>query len=439
MIQMNSFSISIFIPSGNPLNILLIFFCVISFHAVLAQKPPMKSDTASVTLRGGTFHIGNGEIIHDGHLLFKNGKITYIGTEEQSADRIIDVSDQHVYPGLIAINTNLGLTEVDAVRATRDFQEVGQYNPHLRALIAYNTDSEIIPTIRSNGILLAEIAPRGGIISGQSTVVQLDAWNWEDAVICDTAAFHLNWPALYRYNRAEQRTEINKDYASQVRKIDEYFSEASAYGKMEHPYPVNLKLKALSSLLKKETPVFVHVNDEKAIRDVVQFGKKKGLPIVLTGASDAWKIADELAEKKIPVILGPTQSLPRNVDTDIDQPFKTPKILQEAGVLWCFSHSGSWDQRNLPFQGGQAVAFGLDQEAALTGMTLSTAKILNIDQAYGTLEKGKSATLVISDGNILDPPTSIILQAFIDGREIDLDNKQKKLYRKYGEKYNILR
>lgn len=436
---MNSLYTIFFIPARGSFIGYLFAFCWFFSLPVFAQKPPAPADTGSVTLRGGTFHLGNGEVIFDGHLLFQNGQILYIGKEEQTADRIIDVAGQHIYPGLIAINTNLGLTEVDAVRATRDFYEVGQYNPHLRSLIAFNTDSRILPTIRSNGILLAEIAPRGGIISGQSSVVDLDAWNWEDAAVLDTAAIHLNWPSLYRYNRTEQRTELNKDYAAEVRKIEEYFTEAIAYGKRKDPAPVNLRLKALAALLKKEIPVFVHVNDEKAMQDAIRLGEKGGFPVVLTGASDAWKMADELAKKKIPVILGSTQSLPRSTDSDIDQPFKTPRILEEAGVLWCFSHTGSWDQRNLPFQGGQAVAFGLDQEAALRGMTLSTARILRIDDQYGTLEQGKSATLVISDGNILDPPTSIILQAFIDGREIDLDNKQKKLYRKYGEKYNILR
>lgn len=419
--------------------ILMTLASMIISEQINAQKPPASQDTLSVTLRGGTIHTGDGKVIHNGHILFQNGVIQYIGTQPQDADRIVDVTDQNIYPGLIIVNSNLGLTEVDAVRATRDFMEVGEYNPHVRSLIAYNTDSRIIPTLRSNGILLAQITPRGGVISGQSAVVQLDAWNWEDAAIKDTAALHLNWPPVYRYNRAQQRSETNKDYISEVLQIEKHFKEAMAYGQKKNPVPENLRLKALASMLETQTPVFVNVHDEKAILDVIRFSEKLNLPVVLMGARDAWKVADLLADKNIPVVLGPTQSLPSGVDADIDQPFKTPRILEEAGVLWCFSHTGSWDQRNLPFQGGQAVAFGLDPEAALSGMTLNTAKILKIDEKYGSLEEGKSATLVISDGDIMDPPTSIILQAFIDGREVDLDDKQKKLYRRFAEKYNILR
>jgi len=419
--------------------IFLILISMIISGQATAQKPPVGQDTLSVTLRGGTIHVGDGRVIENGHILFKNGIIKYVGTEQQTADRIVDASVQNIYPGLIVVNSNLGLTEVDAVRATRDFMEVGEYNSHVRSLIAYNTDSRIIPTLRSNGILLAQITPRGGVISGQSAVVQLDAWNWEDAAVKDTAALHLNWPSVYRYNRAQHRSEPNKDYSSEVLQIEKHLKEAIAYGEKSNPVPENLRFNALASMIKNQTPIFVHVNDEKAILDVIRFSEKHKLPIVLMGARDAWKVADLLAEKNIPVVLNPTQSLPSNTDADIDQPFKTPRILEEAGVLWCFSHTGSWDQRNLPFQGGQAIAFGLKEEAALSGMTLNTAKILKIDQNYGSLEEGKSATLVISDGNIMDPPTSIILQAFIDGREIDLDDKQKKLYRRFAEKYNILR
>lgn len=432
----------ILLTVGKTLRILfisLISLLIMPVQSLFAQDPPTSSQQESITLKGGTIHIGNGEVIQEGHLLFDNGKITYVGTQPQEADRIIDVSGHHIYPGLIAPNTDIGLVEIDAVRATRDFQEVGQYNPHVRALIAYNTDSRIIPTLRSNGILLTEIAPHGGIISGQSSVVQLDAWNWEDARVKDTAGIHLNWPRINSYDSKNQRLKASDDYEENVRSIENYFQSAIAYGKRKSHETNNLRFKALSELLQNNQPVFVHANEQKAMLDAIDWSKRLNLRIVLVGGIESWKIAETLAEKKIPVILASTQRLPARPESDIDQPFRTPALLEMAGVQWCFSHDGSWDQRNLPFQAGQAVGFGLNQEKAITALTLSTARILGIDDRYGSLESGKSATIVISDGNILDPMSSIILQAFIDGRDVDLDNKQKKLYRKFAEKYGVLK
>lgn len=419
------------------LSLTLIFLAIIP--TTYGQKSPQQTQEESIVLKGGTLHIGNGEVIKNGNILFEEGKIQYIGTQTQDADRIIDVSGQHIYPGIIAPNTDIGLVEIEAVRATRDFREVGEYNPHLRALIAYNTDSRIIPTIRSNGILLAEITPRGGIISGQSSVVQLDAWNWEDAKIQDTTGVHLNWPSIYSYDSKSRRLKASEDYEKDVQQIEEYFELAMAYGKINQPEKTNLRFKALNGMLRDNQPVFVHADSKKALLDAIDWSTRLNVRMVLVGAEEAWKIASILKEKEIPVIIASTQRLPRNSDTKIEQPYRNPMLLEEAGVTWCFSHNGSWDQRNLPFQAGQAVGMGLDEEKAIQALTLSTANILGIDHQYGSLETGKSATLVISDGNILDPKSSIILQAFIDGREVDLDNKQKQLYRKFGEKHGVMK
>ena len=416
-----------------PLILSFILICTIG----VTQNPPAMEPDGSVTLKGGTIHIGDGTVIENGHLTFDKGKITYIGLEDQEADRIIDASGHHLYPGLIAPNTEIGLVEISAVRSTRDFQEVGQYNPHVRALIAYNTDSRIIPTVRSNGVLLAGISPRGGIISGQSSVVQLDAWNWEDAKIRDTSGIHLNWPRVYSYDSRERRLSKDDDYEKNVRSIEEYFRSAMAYGLRNKPEKSNLRLKALSQALENDMPVFVHADHRKAMLDAIDWSQRLGIRIVLTGAEESWKIAELLAQNNIPVIVTSTQRLPGSSDAGITSPYEAPAILEEAGVLWCISHEGSWEQRNLPFQAGQAVGFGLDPEKAIQAMTLSTARILGIADQYGSLEVDKSATIVISDGDILDPRSSIILQAFIDGREIDLDNHQKALYRKFAEKYGI--
>lgn len=433
-ILMGSYS-SVFLRFGS--SFYLIGLLLTGWSILHGQNAPAPPQEESVTLRGGTIHTGNGEVIKNAHLKFENGKITYLGTARQEADRIIDVNDYHIYPGLIAPHTDLGLVEISAVRATRDFQEVGEYNPHVRAIIAYNTDSRILPTVRSNGILLAGISPQGQIITGQSSVVQLDAWNWEDALVKDTSGIHLNWPRVYTYDSKSRRLSKDKEYEKNVKNIERFFESAIAYGHRIDHGKTNLRFEALSGALKNQVPVFIRADHRKAMLDAVDWSKRLGIPIVLVGAEDSWMIAETLAKENIPVILSSTQRLPRTSDAGITSPFEAPAILEKAGVLWAISHEGSWEQRNLPFQAGQAVGFGLEEEKAIQAMTLNPARILGIDDRYGTLETGKSATLVISDGNILDPKSSIILQAFIDGREIDLNNHQKELNRKFAEKYGI--
>ena len=417
--------------------IYLIGIFLVSVPFAKGQDAPAPDQVQSVTVRGGTIHIGNGNVIQNAHLRFENGRITYIGTDQQDADRIIDANGYHIYPGLIAPHTDLGLVEISAVRATRDFREVGEYNPHVRAIIAYNTDSRIIPTVRSNGVLLAGISPHGQIITGQSSVVQLDAWNWEDALVKDTSGIHLNWPRVFAYDSETRRLSKDKEYEQKVRDIERYFESALAYGGRANPEKSNLRFEALTSALENDVPIFIHADHRKAMLDAIDWSERLGIRIVFVGAEDSWKIAQTLAENEIAVILASTQRLPRSSDAGITSPYEAPAILEDAGVLWAISHNGSWEQRNLPFQAGQAVGFGLDREAAIQAMTLSPARILGIDDRYGSLETGKSATLVISDGDILDPRSSIILQAFIDGREVDLDNHQKALYRKFSEKYGI--
>lgn len=430
-----TYNILRFLPPGMICSLYFLAGICLLPKLVIGQSAPAPGQQESITLRGATIHVGNGNVLQNAHLSFSDGRITYIGPEAQEADRIIDASGHHIYPGLIAPHTDLGLVEISAVRATRDSREVGKYNPHVRSIIAYNTDSRILPTVRSNGVLLAGIAPQGEVIAGQSAVVQLDAWNWEDALVKDTSGIHINWPRVYTYDHSTRKLNRDEDYVKNVLEIEQYFEAAIAYGQAERVAKTNLRLETLVSAMERDVPFFVHASERKAMLDAIDWSKRLGIRIVLVGAEDSWKIADILAEQEIPVLLASTQRLPRSSDAGIASPYEAPAILEKAGVLWAISHSGSWEQRNLPFQAGQAVGFGLDEEKAIQSMTLSTARILGIDDRYGSLETGKSATLVVSDGNILDPRTSIILHAFIDGREVDLDNHQKALYRKFSEKY----
>lgn len=411
-----------------------------------AQNTPAPKQSESILIIGATAHLGTGEAIENSAIGFENGKITFVGTADK-ADKtafatIINATGKDVYPGFIAPNNQLGLVEIEAVRATRDDREVGFFNPNIRSIIAYNTDSKVTPTIRSNGVLLSQITPQGGRISGQSSVVQLDAWNWEDATVNTDEGIWMSWPRYYTWTGwwAEPgEIKMNDDYNEQVQAIKDYFKEAKAYANAQPSDEKNLKFEAMKGLFldgEKSKTLYVRVDFSKAMMEVVNFAKAEDIEVVLVGANDAWMITDFLKENDISLIISQTHRLPSREDEDVDMPFKTPKILSDAGINFALSINDMWQQRNLPFQAGHAVGYGLDYEKAVQAVTLNPAEIMGIEDTYGSLETGKSATLFISKGDVLDMRTCEVEQAFIDGREIDLNNKHKALYEKFKAKYN---
>ncbi len=410
-----------------------------------AQSPtPAAAQSESILILNATAHLGNGQVINGACIGFENGKLTLVG-EEISAKydrsrykKVIDAKGKHVYPGLIAPNTPLGLVEVQSVRATVDLTEVGDFNPSIRSVVAYNTDSHILPTIRSNGVLLAQVVPEGGRVSGSSSVMELDGWNWEDAAYSMDGGMHLRFPTVYTFSFDPSSgfgQKKNENFLKDITEAETFFREAKAYNEKTSPTTKNLKFEAMRGLFTGKKTLFVHANAAKEITEGIAFGKKFGCKTVIVGGRDAWLLTDLLLSNNISIVLEETQALPNRNDDDVDQNFKTPALLQKAGVPFCMSVTGYWQQRNLPLMAGQAVGFGLDKEAALTSITSATAKILGIDKTVGTLEMGKDATLFISEGDVLDMRTSIVTQAFIRGKELDLDTKQKQLYRKYKTKY----
>ncbi len=421
---------------------------------VFAQENmhPTPPQTGSTTLANGVIHVGNGQIIN-GDIVFENGKIVYIGSPEtlpaEYTKTVIDLKGKQVYPGLIATSTNLGLIEVSSVRSTFDYTELGDINTSIRALVAYNTDSKVINTLRCNGVVLAHIVPRGGIISGSSSVVQLDAWNWEDAAYKADNGIHFNMPALVnrpnqfgggrRRQNAEQEDPV-KAGLDRIENIRKFFREAKAYLANTNPSPVNLKFEAVKGLFNKTQTLFVHCDLVKEMMIAIDFAKEFGFKTVIVGGSDSWIIADILRENNMAVILSEPHSLPSTDDDDVDQPYKTGAALQRAGVLFTIcmdAGDGYWQQRNLPFEAGTMAAYGLTKEEALSSVTLNAAKILGIDDKAGSLEKGKDANIVVCDGDILDMKSNLVTQVFIQGREINLDNKQKQLFERYKYKYGI--
>lgn len=411
-----------------------------------AQVPtPAPKQAAPILILNGKAHLGNGQVIENSAIAFENGKITLVADattirlDRSKFSKIFDAAGKHVYPGLIAPNSKLGLVEVGAVRATQDYSEIGSINPNARSLPAYNTDSEVIPTVRSNGVLLAQIVSEGGLISGTSSVVQLDAWNWEDAALRADNGMHLRWPASNETANwwDEGAPKKNEKYDREVEQLHQFFAEAKGYLATAATAETNLRFEAMRGVFSGKQKLYVHTHSAKMIREAVLFAEKFGLKPVLVGGNDAWLLADFLKTHDVAVILSEVHRLPAREDEAVDQAFRTPAILEKAGVLFAFAgmEDRAWQTRNLSFQAGHAVGFGLAPEAAVQAMTLNTAKILGIEDLAGSLELEKQATLFISEGDVLDMKSAKVVAAFINGREVNLDDKHKQLERRFREKY----
>ncbi len=400
-----------------------------------------------------TAHIGNDSVIQNSLIGLKDGKIVLVADattaklDKSAYDEIIDAGGKHIYPGFIAPNSTLGLTEIESVRATNDFRETGTTLPNVRSLIAYNTDSKIIPTVRSNGVLLAQITPRGGLVSGTSSIVMLDGWNWEDAAYKTDDGIHINWPTIQNRKFLDDDNiypgpfEKNKDYVKQTDLLKKLFADAKAYNESVSKEEANLRFEAMKGIFAGTQTLFIHSNTVKEMIEAIHFAKQNKIKkIAIIGGKESWMITDLLKQNEIAVIISRLHDLPTYQEDDIDLPYKLPYLLQKAGVLYCLNNEGDMEAmntRNLPFLAGTAAAYGLTKEQALRSITLNTAKILGIDKTTGSIETGKDATVFISTGDALDMRSNNVERAFIKGRDIDLNNDQKVLYEKYKTKYGI--
>ncbi len=414
---------------------------IISLNTFAQVETPAKKQTKKILLMNGVAHLGNGQLIKNSVIAFEDGKLTVVANAKTIRldmtrfDTVIRLDGKHVYPGIISPNSTIGITEIDAVKATNDFAELGVFNPHVRSLIAYNAESKITTTVRSNGVLMAQITPRGGRVSGTSSIVQLDAWNWEDAVLRTDDGIHLNWVNFFNHRTGK----ANKKYAETMAQMNGFFTNSLAYAKDENYPEKNLRFEAMRGLFEGSKTLYIHANFVKEITEAINFAKNhKVKKMVIVGGYDAWMVTDMLKENNVAVVLKRVHSLPEREEDAVNLPYKLPKMLQDAGVLFCLENAGDMEAmgtRNLPFYAGTAVAYGMEKEAALQLITLNTAKILGIDSFCGSLEIGKDATLFISEGDALDMRTNKVISAFIQGRLLDLDNHQEKLYRKYTKKY----
>jgi len=419
---------------------------------------PAKEFKGKIYITNATVHVGNGTVLENAGIEVSNGKIVRVGagvTGTAGSDNIVvNAAGKHVYPGLILPSCDLGLKEIGAgVRGSNDVTEIGDFNSNIRSITAYNTDSRVIGVLRSNGILLASVAPEGGVVSGSSTVVQLDAWNWEDAAYKMDGGIHVNMPSFI--NRFGRRgggggfpggfpgaggagADPAKAALDKVEEIKSFFRQAKGYLAEPAHTATNLKLEAVKGLFDKTQKLFVHGDQIKQMLVAIDFVKEFGFDVVIVGGSESYQVADLLKANNIAVILAQEHALPATEDDDIDQPYKTPAALQKAGVLFALNDTHEEARyRNLSYNAGTAVTYGLTKEQALSAITLNSAKILGIDDRTGSLEAGKDANIIISTGDILDMKSSTVTDAFIQGRKVSLDNKQLQLYERYKYKYGI--
>jgi imidazolonepropionase-like amidohydrolase len=423
---------------------IIIFLIAINVNA--SDPIPAPAQKQPIALVNAVIHPVKNPVIDSGIILFDKGLILDLGTNViiPAEALIIDLEGKHVYPGLIESYSRLGLTEIGAVRSTNDYTEMGQINPNVRAEIAVNPESEHFPVTRSNGIATAITLPRGGIISGKSALIKLDGWTWEEMTLMAPVSMIMNWPQMqvrtgwWRKPEEEQKKDIKKNKEL----LEKTFKDARAYLAARESakqkgvpfHKKDLRLDALIPVLKGELPLWITANNLLEIEAAVSWAGQQKIKMVLVGGADAIYATELLKEKDIPVIITSILRLPVSRDSDIDEPFTLPKKLHRAGIRFCISGTGASNVRNLPYHAAKAASYGLPKEEALKAITLYAAEIIGVADRIGSLEKGKEATLMVTDGDPLEIMTKVE-KLYIQGRDIDLMNKHKRLYMKYQKRY----
>ncbi len=409
------------------------------------KAPPQEVPIAIVD---ATIHPVSSATIEKGWILFENGRITDMGAGQRPFNRMtrtISGEGLHVYPGLIAASTQMGLNEHGAVAAAADASETGRFTPEVRAIVAVNPDSTHIPVARSAGILTVGVFPTGGTIAGRVGVMSMDGWTWEEMALEQDAGLAVNWPNV-RPIRARWNDQSPEEQMRRVREdlrfIDDAFESAEAYvaARAEDPSQrEDIRLEAMRGVLAGAGDgrgrVFISAQDVDQITSAVMWAKERGVKAVIVGGRDAPLCANVLVENGVPVIVRGTHSMPKRDDSPYDDAYTLPARLEAAGVTWCLaSGEESAHERNLPHHAGKAVAHGLSRDAAIRAITLTPAEILGVADRVGSLGKGMHATIMVTDGDPLEITTTVRF-AFIEGRELDLTNKQTKLDEKYRERY----
>ena len=430
----------------------LVLTAALSAHAVGAQVTiPVAPQSQPVVLRGATIHTVTKGTISNGTIVLDKGRILAIGDAEVAVPRgakVVDVSGKHIYPGLIDAYSTVGITEIGSVEVSNDITELGDFNPNVRAEVAVNAESRHIGTSRSAGVLVAFSTPEGGVISGLSSAMSLEGWTWEEMSLKGAAALNVNWPDPAARSRrfgggpppgvpGATARPAPKTYAEQVEALKDFFAEARAYRDAQKAGQVartDVRYAAMISVLDRAIPVVVAANSVSQINDAITWAKGEGVRLVIRGGADAIHVADRLKAENIPVILTSTLDAPQRTYEGYDGGYNAPAQLYAAGVRFAIAGgSGGLYTYRLPWEAGVAVAFGLPEEEALKAVTINAAEFMGIADQVGSLEVGKQATLLITSGTPLNM-TSDVIQAYIQGREIDMNDMQKQFFKKYLEK-----
>jgi len=404
----------------------------------------LTASAETLLLSGATVHTVSGETITNGQVLIRDGRITAVGKSLSTADaKEISLAGQQLYPGMIALNTDLGLAEIEAVRATVDVKEVGEYTPDVYSWLAVNPDSELLPVARANGISHFEPTPQGAVVAGHSGLMALAGWTTEQMVAKKSVALHVYWPGmnLDTTPKAKSRNpkkwkslaDQDKERKEKLRQLDDFFAEAHAYAKAKQgapDFPVVPAWEAMLPVVRGEFPVTIHANDTRQIRAAVAWATRNELRIILADALEAWQVADLLATNNVPVIFSHVFTQPQHDWDGYDVQFRAAGILNKAGVKVAFSGGGGSLVKNLPYTAAQAVAFGLPAEEGLKAITLYPAQIAGVANRLGSIEAGKDATLFVTDGDILDIRSNV-KRMWIGGKEVSLENRHTRLYEKY--------
>ena len=429
----------------------IIFTLFLFSLGISNDQIPGEDQKRPIILKGGILHTVSTDILEGYDILFSKGKIIRIEKNIMASPEtdVYDVFGKHIIPGYIAPITRIGLVEIGLVKQTRDFAERGSFNPNVKANVSYNPDSDLIPITRSNGVLVVNSVPAGGRISGQSSVMMLDGWTWEQATLKHPSGLHINWPSMrinyganVKKSEKQQKEEIQKsirDLDHMVRDVRAYFQRIKQRSRIAgERQKSDLRLESMIPFVVEKKKIFIHADEARQIKSAVEWAKKNDLKIIIVGGSDSWRLTDLLVKNNIPVVIDQVEKIPTRRFEPIHLPYKLPFLLKQAGVQFClntiigYPHDGNI--RNLPNEAMRAAAYGLDKSEALRSITLSTAEILGVDDMIGSLDIGKDATFFISE----TPPMEMnpkILMAFIQGKEVDLNNHQKMLYKKYQEKY----
>ena len=429
----------------------IIFTLFLFSLGISNDQIPGEDQKRPIILKGGILHTVSTDIFEGYDILFSKGKIVRIEKNIVASPEtdVYDVFGKHIIPGYIAPITRIGLVEIGLVKQTRDFAERGSFNPNVKANVSYNPDSDLIPITRSNGVLVVNSVPAGGRISGQSSVMMLDGWTWEQATLKHPSGLHINWPSMrinyganVKKSEKQQKDEIQKsirDLDHMVRDVRAYFQRIKQRSRIAgERQKSDLRLESMIPFVVEKKKIFIHADEARQIKSAVEWAKKNDLKIIIVGGSDSWRLTDLLVKNNIPVVIDQVEKIPTRRFEPIHLPYKLPFLLKQAGVQFClntiigYPHDGNI--RNLPNEAMRAAAYGLNKSEALRSITLSTAEILGVDDMIGSLDIGKDATFFISE----TPPMEMnpkILMAFIQGKEVDLNNHQKMLYKKYQEKY----